>query len=99
MVRRLRVFRASMTQTMRTMTLGENGFMFQEERASSPSSSKRTQIITRHSQEFQPQSGRGRACGMRNETGFIWLCPQVRKKELPYGFTRRKIRRDRQKGF
>jgi DNA-binding beta-propeller fold protein YncE len=32
--------------------------------------------------------------GMKNETGSIWLCPQVRKKVPPYGSTRRKIREE-----
>src|SRR6267378_942672 len=82
-----------------TMTPGEDGFIFPEARASSQLSSKRTQIITRPWQKFQQQSERVRACGMKNETGSIWLCPQVRKKERPYGSTRPKIRRVNSEDF
>src|SRR5258708_31861017 len=87
-----------MTRMMSTMTLDESVSMFPEERASSPLSSKRTQIITTHWQKFRQQSGHAQACGMRNETGSIWLCPQVPKKEPPYGSTRPKIRRDYDQG-
>src|SRR6266853_6223007 len=76
-----------------TMTPGENGFMFPEARASSALSSKRMQITTRHWQKFRQQSGRSRACGMRKEIDSIWLCPQVPKKEPPYGSTRQKTRK------
>jgi hypothetical protein len=31
---------------------------------------------------------------MRNETVFTWLCPQVRKKEPPYGSTHPRSRRN-----
>src|SRR5467141_5280601 len=88
-----------MTRTMSTTTRDENVSMFLEERASSVLSSKRTQIITRPWQKFQQQSERVRACGMKNETGSIWLCPQVRKKERPYGSTRPKIRRVNSEDF
>jgi hypothetical protein len=44
--------------------------------------SKQTLTITTHWQRFQPQSERAKACGMRNETGSIWLYPRVRKKEV-----------------
>src|SRR4029077_3591111 len=88
-----------MTPTMCTTTRDENASTFLEVRASSASSSKRTRIITRHWQELPQQLERERACGMRNETGFIWLCPLVRRKEPPYGSTYPKIRRDYEQDF
>jgi len=62
--------------------------------ASLPLSSKRMQTTTRHWQKFHQPLERAQACGTRNGTGSILLCPQVRKKVPPYGSMHPKTRRD-----
>src|ERR1700675_813327 len=83
-----------MMRTMSTMTVAESISTFREARDSLALFSKRMQITTSHWQKFQPRSEPARVCGTRNETGFIWLCPQVRKKGQRCGSTRPRTKRN-----
>src|SRR5260370_34586245 len=80
-----------MTRTISTTTPAENVSTFPEERASSASSSKLTQIITRRWQKFRQQPGPVRACGMRNETGSIWMCPKFERRSRLMGLRARRL--------
>jgi hypothetical protein len=77
--------------TMCTTTPGANVFTPPAARASSLLSNKSTPITTSNWGRSRPQPGHALACGMRNETGSIWLCQQHRSRVPLCGFTLLKI--------
>src|SRR5438093_8955513 len=81
------------------MTRPVNVSMLLAARASSLLSNKSTPIIINRWRKSRPQSEHARACGMRNETGSIWLCPQAPSRVLHCGCTLPKIEKNVEQAF